>query len=284
MDGFQMELREFIERLKLMDYDIMSNGRRLIALRQNMRDAWATAGGRNPCFTTISGKVCSTVGIPIPGSTLSVVGHASGTNYGTFTLAAGTYSLNLRLDTSDTSLDLTANGPGSRFGSAISFTRTVSQCSPSNAIPDITPTAASGYSYHNWFAFPIANSLSLLDSLFGAYVAAGPNPWVTPNPGAVVATPGGGPCPAGTRNLLWIFRSLGLIGSGTSQIRYRYQSNSSGCPAAFGEVDLPDAYLSIVTVPSDTQKLDLLWSIPAGSVEANDLYGGLAATTRVYEP
>src|SRR4051812_13259924 len=131
MEAFHAELREFIRRLDIEDRNLSLMRGQTRAIREGIRNLYADGlGGSNACLTTISGKVIGgdAAATGLASSTLQITGHVSGTNYGTFALPAGTFALSLILNAADTSLDLIATGPGTRFTTGPTANRSISQC------------------------------------------------------------------------------------------------------------------------------------------------------------
>lgn len=156
MSDLQTTLDEFIRRLGLDDDRLDQLERRTTALDQGIRNLWTDGlGGSNACLTTLNGTITGglaptgSVYVPMPNTSLRVVGHTSGIDYGTYSVSTGTYSLSLILDPSDTSLDLYPFGPVSpRFNSAspLVYTQPITQCG-TNAMAAVIPPAAPGYGY-----------------------------------------------------------------------------------------------------------------------------------------
>lgn len=112
MVSLQAELQRFIARLKIAEEDSRTMRRDLVALRQNMRDAWAGAGGRT-LLAAFSGEVDGCTSHAFPGASVAVKDHASGVTLGTGTCDAnGKYEVWANLDTDPQSLDVVASPTG----------------------------------------------------------------------------------------------------------------------------------------------------------------------------
>lgn len=283
MGSFTAELRRFIERLKIMEDDSRVMKRNLIVLRQGMRDAW-TDSTRNPCLTTITGKVvgCDTAAAPLPNSLLRIVGHTSGIAYGTFTITSGTFTLDLILADADTSLDCYATGPGVRFAESPARVRAVTHCA-SNALAAIATAPATGYHCTSEFVYPLADTINIVDSVYGNWTAtwSGGN-WVTPSTNTV--TLGSGTCPSATTPLSFILQN-----AATFQIFPAWKSvTSSSCPNLAGPSTGTGGVLNLSSGtgngPGVSTKMDYTVTWPAVGSPSTHIYGGGTATTRAYEP
>jgi hypothetical protein len=190
----EARIRRLMARLQQAENRTRSVEDQIFRTRQNLAGFYQI-GVNSRCTTTITGKVVGgdAAATGLAGSTLHVVGHTSGEDYGTFSLPAGTYSLDLQLDPTDTSLDLTATGPGVRFTTGSVITRSIpSQCA-SNALANIQATPATGYHYLTGSLacqYPIKNTLTAQElQIFGTGVINWVGSWsflcapVTSQPG-----------------------------------------------------------------------------------------------------
>lgn len=168
---FSLELREFIRRLNVTGELLRELRRRVEALEQGVRDE----SSRRPviCLSSFLGQVigCNARSLASPplllGPTIHIVGHETATDYGLFTLSAGTVDLGLYLSPAESTLDVYVTGPGSRFATSSAYNRGFIRCSSSN-FGTLQTTPASGYT--RWWdaQFPIATTLSVADSRYGA--------------------------------------------------------------------------------------------------------------------
>src|SRR4051812_21915816 len=116
MEAFHAELREFIRRLDIEDSKLSLMRQQTRAIREGIRNLYADGlGGSNACFTTIKGTIngCIFPAVALAGASIRLVGHTSGTNYGTFVATNGTYEVSLILVQPET-LDAYMKGPGPR--------------------------------------------------------------------------------------------------------------------------------------------------------------------------
>jgi hypothetical protein len=240
------------------------------------------------CLTTLNGRIIGGLASPLPGSSLRVVGHTTGADYGTYPAPAGTYSIPLSIPATELSLDLTAYGPaGARFDPAgTTVNRAYSRCVV-NAIPALRAPAAAGYTYllgaaPDGCAYPIANTLNWSDSLHGSGVATlGGFGW---NSGCVtISSFAFATCPArATTPVFFIMRD-----NLTASIFYwgPFTTNScpidASCPTTSGfqfESPHPIAQIVARTCPDDVAKFDCTWA-------ANDqaFHNSAAHTIRFWE-
>jgi hypothetical protein len=157
--------RRYIEyKLREADYRLRLLARRYSAVEQGIQRTFAQP--QNFCTTTITGTIyggleSTTPGVPwvpMPNTTLKVVGYTTGNVYGIFDIPTGNYSIDLHLNPSDSSLKLWVLGPSSprfasTYGATPTITTLVTQCA-SNAIPYMQPALAPN---HFWFQGSAAN-------------------------------------------------------------------------------------------------------------------------------
>jgi hypothetical protein len=172
MDPFQAELREFIRRLNINDDRINVVTRQTYALAQGINDLFADGrvnGGY--CLTEIHGKIAGCGGVTaLPNATLHLVNSSSGADYGTFPVATGNYSISIIIDPADSgAINGFAGGPGVRWTTSTAWTLNAGARCGTNNQSTIAPTAATGYGCFTGLSclFPVANSLTLIDSVYG---------------------------------------------------------------------------------------------------------------------
>lgn len=285
MSPYESELRELIRRLQLNDDRLLSVNRRVVAIGQGVRDLQAFGG--SPITNIVSASLnlqvvgCLATPTPLPNSTIDIVGHTTGNDYGSHTLAAGTLALTLFLDPADTSLDFYAGGPGVRFGTAPVDTRALT-----TSLISLSAFPASGYHCHPLWNYPINDSLVRVDSVYGTrtqtWAVVGSDVGHFGPPTSITAA-ASGLCPGGSTTLTEFF------GRVSTRLQYRLSSAASGtlCPGPGGgptTLGAADALLTVTTAPTATAKLDLIWNIPGTGSPANQLYGGSSATVRIFEP
>ena len=285
MDQFQTTLYEFIRRLGLDDDRLELLERRATALSEGIRNLWTDGlSSSNACLTTISGKVigCDAAQAPLASSQLRVVGHTTGTAYGTFSVTSGTFALALVLNPADTSLDLYATGPGVRFAESPARIRAITQCT-TNAVAAVAAAPATGYHCTSEFVYPLADTLTLVDSVYGtrACTYVGPN-WLTATINEV--TLGSGTCPSATTPLTFLVQNASSL-----QVSPFWKSVTSvSCPNLAGPSTGSGGVLILSsgtgTLPGVSAKMDLTVTWPAVGSPSTHIYGGATATTRVYEP
>lgn len=187
------------------------------------------SGGFGLCSTTISGSVIGgDGGTVLPNSQVQIVGHTSGTDYGTVAAAAGTFSATLTLDPADTSVDLHVTGSGIRFTTGPAITRSITQCA-SNPLGSLQATPAAGYAYLTGSIrclLPIATTLNWSITYIGSGTLTFGNS-VCVSPITSQATGGGSPCPSVNTAVLVLF-DVGIPG----QIQYYGTGTGLGgdCP------------------------------------------------------
>lgn len=303
MGSFTAELRRFIERLKLMEDDSRTMKRDLIVLRQGMRDLWTETSGIKVSVTTLNGRIVGGLTVsntPMPDTSLRIEGATTGTDYGTYSVPTGIYSLDLVIDPSDTSVNLYPAGPVSpRFAGAtpLAYAQSISVGSV-NTMAAVTPPAAAGYGYiletvGGSFAclYPVG-SLAWTDSLIGSGTAAAAG-FGTGGIGAggiwLSACQLGnsflaGACPA----RIGVPLSFVMNQQAQAGIRYNTVSGVNPCPAlaacpgnGFGQSFAFGAAIVSKTDPSFdlATKFDCTWNI-----SDQMWHNGIANTLRFREP
>jgi hypothetical protein len=166
---FQVELGEFIRRLGVSEDRERTLRGRVVGLYQGVRELqmWkgALGAGSSPILVTITGKVigCATGGVAMADSTIHIVGHQTGTDYGTWPVPTGTYTISYYRDPGDSSLDIVATHASARFG-----TGPVTNTSASGALANVPLAPAAGYSCCPPLCnYPLANTLSVQDGRIG---------------------------------------------------------------------------------------------------------------------
>lgn len=163
------ELQRFLERLRRAEDEALTIGRDLVILRQSMRDAWSERGGIRVCLTTITGTVRGCSSLLVSGASIRVVGHSTGTAYGTATTdGSGAFSFTAELSNSDTSINLYVTGPGSRFQESTAQNVSFTRCGTASVGTRTTTPVTGAYACHPTCALPLAWTLSVDDPVFGA--------------------------------------------------------------------------------------------------------------------
>ncbi len=234
------------------------------------------------CTTTIAGKIiggAQGVASPLANSTIEVYGHSTGNNYGTFTATSGTYSIDLRLDPSDTSLDLYVTGPGSRFVRSSVHTVSVTTRCTSNTLANIQATPATGYRYitaSGGCQYPVSETLTFVDSRYGSFTITWNGTFWTS--GCQNETTPATACASVNTAMTFIMSGLSI------SIGYA-ALGAGGCPIAAscpytGSQDSINATASAITsqqCPGASTSFDVTWQFTATKT-----HGG-TATIRVHE-
>lgn len=261
------------------------------------------------CVTTIFGRIVGGIrnpdSIPIPDCTLQVVGHITGTNYGTYAVPTGAYSIGiLDLNPLDTSLDLYPFGPSysPRFNAAVPlpYQRSVSAYCGNNNFLDIVPPCSPGYAYlietfsPFYCQYPIGDMAwddSLLGTgtavLQGAYfygISANPT-WLSAcfTASSFATGPGGGSCAARATTPISM-----RLGQGTSILYEAPTINNcpilGSCPSTPNRaIGIPDSAITSKVDPGIdlTIKFDCTWY----QSFSNELFHNFAPRTfRAWEP
>lgn len=152
MSETEARIRRLHARLAQVEHRTETLAGRTGRLDQNLVGFYqvgANFGGRP---TTLEGRIVgglTTTLTPMPDTTLRVVGATTSTDYGTYPVPTGIYSLALGIDPTDTSVNLYPTGPVSpRFAGATPFTWTRSiSVGNVNTLAAVIPSAAPGYGY-----------------------------------------------------------------------------------------------------------------------------------------
>jgi hypothetical protein len=226
----EARIRRLMSRLQQAEHRTSVVQDQILRTRQGIGGTYQT-GFQQRCTTTITGKIVGgdAAAAGLAGSTLQVLGHTTANDYGTFSLPLGTYSIAIHLDPTDTSLDLVATGPGTRFTIGSPVTQPVTQCT-SNALANIQATPASGYHYMtglNACQWPLKNTISYSEAtVFGTGTLtynAGTGLWSQNC--SLFNTHAAGTCAAASN----VPVRIGFTAAGTEQFQC-LRSTTTGCP------------------------------------------------------
>lgn len=253
----EARIRRLTARLTEIEYEVQRLKENRGKISQDLAQVFSALS--STCLTTIDGKVIGCLATPtaLPGSSIHVFGNTSGFDYGTYSLGAGTFLLGLYLLSSDTSLDFIVTGPGARFVASGTQTRSVTHCT-TNTLADLTKALATGYLCNAALCnFPIATTLSVTDSRFGATtVTSGGGDWVH------VGAPG------------YTFSAAGVVAG-------RLVTDSTGMGPVNASWGLPG---SVTCADAGGTKFDATWTANAGMVNVIAQGYVVGDTIRIYEP
>jgi hypothetical protein len=196
MGPIEAELRAFIARIKGAETEQQLLKRQVLALEQGVRDVWADGRGTTGRYRSVHlfGLMEACDGSALAGSSLRLVGHETGIDYGTYNLPAGTFDFDLVIDERDfvTAFNGYTTGPSSRWavdGGPEGVPSGTSFAFPVTAIPATGYHCFGGRSVPQC-AVPLAGALTLADKYgtttinYGGWFLGGFG-WVTsatPNP------------------------------------------------------------------------------------------------------
>jgi hypothetical protein len=164
----EARIRRLMARIQQAEYRAATVQDKILRTRQDIAGFYQT--NFNQCMTTFEGSVVGAPGVslPIPNSTVQIIGHVTGTDYGTFPATDGTYSIGIPLSVSDTSVDIVVTGPGVRFtASSATNVAGITRCG-TKTVGSITAAPSSGYIYLSNSAvrgcnFPVNRTLKVTE-------------------------------------------------------------------------------------------------------------------------
>lgn len=170
----EARLRRLGGRVGGLEQDVRVLRDRYGKIAQDLAALGGGVGSSNTCVTTVEGRVigCLLTPTPLPGSTIQIVGHTTGFDYGTYALATGEFSLGLYLMDDDGGLDISVWGPDpTRHAVGTTLDVDFLRCDSDN-LGDFQVPPASGYHCAPYFcAWPIADTLDVVDSRYGSDTA-----------------------------------------------------------------------------------------------------------------
>lgn len=285
MGQIETTLNEFIRRLGLNDDRLGQLERRMTAADEGVRNLWTDGlRGSNACITTFEGQIQSPVdSTPIPFATLRVLRFPSLLPLGTFTAdAGGNYSAAVQVPSDEGVVLLYNTGPGVRFQESTVGSSSIGARCGTQPVNPLYAIPANGYHYASDSVYPLADTMKLQDSYYGNRDI----PWFAQYEWRVVPSvtiPASGSCAAVASSLL--YRFIGIGGNPMQFSILSPRNTGTGCPG----VGFPQGGFPMPSPPTGTfqgvsTKLDLTWNVGAGTPLSNFLYGGGAATVRLYEP
>lgn len=307
MGETEARIRRLASRLKQAEYRAGVAQDQIMRTRQGIAGFFQVGAGSGPP-TTLNGRIIGGLEItqtPMPDTALRVEGATTLTDYGTYSVPTGIYSLAISgVDPTDTTLNLYPAGPVSpRFTGAtpLAYPKAITVNSV-NAISPVIPPAAPGYAYlfeatagTAACLYPVG-SLDWSDTKFGTGSStlnfAGPygfgpssqweSPCFTTNS---YATIGPGACSAQATTPV----AMLLTSNAASNILFKAISPGvnncpapGGCTGTLGQIlPLAGGFITSMTAPSFdlTTKFDYTW------FGTNQLFHNSASrTVRWYEP
>lgn len=289
------ETNEFIRRLTVDDDRIRTLERKTKALRTGIRDLWAFGGGGGGfSVAEVTGQVTGCNSLGVPGIVVEVTDPSTSALLATTTTdGSGNYALNVAFVGTSFTASFAFGQPGTdpyqRFTAA---TSSVSLAPGANTV-NATLLAASGYTCHPSWAFPLANTLDFIDpsagTLAAVYGSTAQGIGWQYNLGSVT-TPASTGCVSNCAGATGVpFYQLFLVSSLTFQ--WDYHSALAGtCPSTyFSGLQLNDSTslssgFTTNSAPSGTTKLDLSLAVSACSSPSRFFYAGAAVTMGIKEP